>query len=59
MGLEVTGREANFEGPPPGPPGRNSFPLVIGLPATCFPRGVGRDCESGGSPGPVCIVPLL
>lgn len=43
----------------PGPPGRNSFPLVIGFAATRLPRGVGFDFEFGGSPGPVCIVPLL
>lgn len=53
------GRVASFDGPPPGPPGRSNFPFVIGFPATCLPRGVGRDCELGGSPCPVCIVPLL
>jgi hypothetical protein len=53
------GRDASFEGPPPGPPGRSSLPFVMGLPGTCLPRGVGRETEFGGSPGPVWILPLL
>jgi hypothetical protein len=52
-GLACAGRLASFEGPPPGPPGRNSLPLVIGLAAICLPLGVGFDTEFGGSPGPV------
>ena len=51
------GREVTVE-PPPGPPGRNSFPVVIGL-ATAFPFGVGLETELGDSPGPTWIVPLL
>ena len=53
MGRVVAGLDASFEGLPSGPPGRNSFPDVIGLPATCFGRGVGLDREFGDSPGPV------
>jgi hypothetical protein len=47
------GRAANLDGAPPGPPGRSSLPLVIGFAATCFPLGVGFDCELGGSPADV------
>ena len=32
---------------------------MIGFAATCLPLGVGLEIEFGGSPGPVCIVPLL
>lgn len=53
------GLDASFEGPPPGPPGRRSLPVVTGRAATCFPRGVGLDTEFGGSPEPVWIAPLL
>lgn len=49
----------SLEGPPPGPPGRRSLPLVTGLAATCFARGVGFDTELGGSPALVWIVLLL
>lgn len=59
VGLGCAGRLANFDGPPPGPPGRSSLPFVIGFAATCFPLGVGFDCEFGGSPADVCMVPLL
>lgn len=52
-GFVCTGREASLDGPPPGPPGRSSLPFVIGLPAICLPRGVGREMEFGGSPDPV------
>ena len=45
------GREETVEDPPPGPPGRNSLPDVIGL-ATAFDRGVGFEIEVGDSPGP-------
>lgn len=46
----VLATDDNFPGAPPGPPGLNSFPFVIGLLATAFPRGVGLDTELGGSP---------
>lgn len=59
IGLACAGRLASFEGPPPGPPGRSSLPFVIGFAATCFPFGVGFDCELGGSPADVWMVPLL
>ena len=49
----------SFPTPPPGPPGRSSFPFVMGLLATGLPLGVGLETEFGGSPGPVRIVPLL
>lgn len=49
----------SFDGPPPGPPGRSSLPLVTGRAATCFARGVGFDTEFGGSPALVWIVLLL
>jgi hypothetical protein len=58
-GLGCAGRLASFEGPPPGPPGRRSLPFVMGLAAICLPLGVGFETELGGSPGPVCTVPLL
>lgn len=63
-GTRGCGRDRAPPGPPgtpgpPGPPGRNSLPLLIGFAATRLPRGVGFDFEFGGSPGPVCIVPLL
>lgn len=57
--MRSAGRDAGLDGRPPGPPGRNNLPCVIGFPGTRLPRGVGRDCEPGGSPGPVNIVPLL
>lgn len=53
------GRAASFEGPPPGPPGRRSFPLVTGRAATCLPLGVGLETELGGSPALVWMVLLL
>jgi hypothetical protein len=31
----------------------------MGFAAICRPLGVAFDTEFGGSPGPVCIVPLL
>ena len=46
----VLATDDSFPGAPPGPPGLNSFPFVIGLLATAFPRGVGLDTELGGSP---------
>ena len=46
LGLEVI-----FEGAPPGPPFRKSFPVVIGL-TMALPFGVGRETEFGDSPGP-------
>lgn len=49
-GREAAGRDANLEGPPPGPPGRSSLPDVMALPGFGFPFGVGRDMEFGGSP---------
>lgn len=49
----------NFEGPPLGPPGRSSLPLVTGLAATGFGLGVGFDTEVAGSPCPVWMVLLL
>jgi hypothetical protein len=58
-GLGCAGRLASFEAPPPGPPGRRSLPLVMGLAAICFPLGVGFDVELGGSPGPTWTVLLL
>lgn len=59
MGREEADRDESWPGAPPGPPGRRSFPLVMGLPATCLGLGVRLETELGGSPGPVCIVPLL
>lgn len=53
------GRDASLDGPPPGPPGRSSLPVVTGLAATCFGRGVGLETALAGSPWPVWIVPLL
>lgn len=50
VGFEAAGRDASFDGAPPGPPGRSNLPLVMGLPATCFGLGVGFDTEFGGSP---------
>ena len=44
---------SNLDGRPPGPPGRTSLPLLIGFLALSLPRGVGRETEFGGSPGPV------
>ena len=55
----AAGREASFVGPPRGPPGRKSFPLVIGRPATGLGRGVGFDTELGDIPSLACIVLLL
>lgn len=43
----------SLEGPPLGPPGRKSLPLVTGRAATGLGRGVGLETELGGSPGPV------
>ncbi len=43
----------SLDGRPPGPPGFKSLPLLIGFRIPSFPRGVGRDTDSGGSPGPV------
>ena len=53
MGLAAGVGRDDFEGPSFGPPGRSNFPFVIGLPGICFGRGVGRDTEFAGSPGPV------
>ena len=54
LAVFVAGRALDsFEGPPPGPPGRRSFPFVIGLPAMGVGFGVGLETEPGGSPGPV------
>jgi hypothetical protein len=58
-GLGCAGRLASLDGPPPGPPGRRSLPLVMGFAAICFPLGVAFDTELGGSPGPTWIVLLL
>ena len=52
------GLDVIFDGWPPGPPGRRSLPVVIGL-AMLLPLGVGRDTDLGDSPGPTCIVPDL
>jgi hypothetical protein len=49
----------SFDGPPPGPPGRSSLPVVTGRAATCLGRGVGLDTELAGSPALVWIVLLL
>lgn len=49
----------SFDGPPPGPPGLSSLPLVTGRAATCLGRGVGFETELGGSPALVWMVLLL
>ena len=53
IGRDAAGRDASFDGPPPGPPGRSSLPCVMGFPALGLPFGVGLETEFGGSPGPV------
>lgn len=58
-GLGLAAACESLDGPPPGPPGRRSLPLLMGLPATCFGRGVGLETEFAGSPGAVRMVPLL
>ena len=52
-GRDAAGRDASFDGPPPGPPGRSNLPCVMGLPALGLPFGVGLETEFAGSPGPV------
>lgn len=52
------GRELILEDCPPGPPGLNNLPVVIGR-TTALPLGVGRDTELGDSPWPTWIVPDL
>lgn len=52
MGLAAGfGRDATFDGCPPGPPGLNNLPVVIGR-TIALPFGVGRDTELGDSPWP-------
>jgi hypothetical protein len=54
IGCAAAGRF--FVGPPFGPPGLSSLPVVIGFAGSCFPFGIGRLGEFGASPGPTWIV---
>lgn len=52
------GREVTLDVCPPGPPGLNNLPVVIGR-TTALPFGVGRETELGDSPCPTWMVPDL